>query len=107
MAIIDSNALAVAGSTIEVTIDHTLIGTFAVIRRSHLGNGFHSVFAPVQQAMTGTLTKLFRVGGRISFRTNSATYTAPLNGGRQLTLNMRECGVEAEELGAANRQKAP
>ena len=98
LAIMDKNPAAVAGDTIRLFIDRTLIGSFKAPYRfekagmSYLGS---EVFTPEQRTR---ILNLMRTGGSIEFATEGATYTASLDGTAESLRNFDACLGEAEVL---------
>jgi hypothetical protein len=100
--ITDNNAQAIAGSAIQIIIDHVPLGIFQITDRRELGNGFHVAVAELASKDGSNLINLIGVGGSMQFVTSTYTYSAPLEGAQQALRNLQTCAIEADHLNAAH-----
>lgn len=97
LMVTDKNKFALSGDTIKVVIDATPIGTFEIGERLE-ENGVHNVKAEVPALTANALSRLLRIGGSVKLATDSATYSASLEGTAQGMEYLTTCAQEANEL---------
>ena len=99
LTVIDKNKRAIAGDTIKVVIDTAPIEVFKIGERMD-ESGMQNVRAEIPTRTINTLARLLRIGGAVKFVTDSATYSASLDGVVQAMGYLATCVQEADELNA-------
>lgn len=97
LEIIDSNPGAVSGTSISVTIDRTPVGAFPITKRIVNGSQV-AVAAHLSEPQAARLINLMRVGGTVSYTTQTSTYTASLAGAGTELVHLAACSSEVAEL---------
>ena len=97
----DRNASAVAGDDVKVIVDGTEIGDYPVTRRREKA-GVTSIRADLPAAEVGRLSRLLSLGGAISLKTVSSTYSASLAGMAASVGYSEQCLEEAEQMEPAH-----
>jgi len=96
IVISDQNSEAASGTKVTLSVDNTMIGSYAVDKRAS-AEGMSTMRALIPMSEADRLSSLLKVGGNVQIGTDEATYSASLDG---MTNSLNEVGACLTEAGA-------